>query len=86
MFLLQLALILHPDKAKGTRTEEAFKAISQAFSCLSDREKRAHYDRTGYESVSAAAAARPRDRRNQQQYYTTTEEFDPEEIFNMFFG
>ena len=57
----QLALRLHPDKNKAHRAEDAFKAVSRAFSCLSDPDKRAHYDRTGFESHGdAAAVARTR--------------------------
>jgi DnaJ family protein B protein 12 len=42
-------------------TADAFKAVSRAFSCLSDPDKRAHYDRTGFESHGdAAAVARTR--------------------------
>jgi DnaJ-class molecular chaperone len=91
----QLALKLHPDKNKAPKAEEAFKAVSKAFSCLSDADKRAYYDATGYESSGAAAAAsrgQPRARGGGGgggfgpggMYYG--EDFDPEEIFNVFFG
>lgn len=30
----KLALLLHPDKNKAPKSEDAFKKISQAFSCL----------------------------------------------------
>ncbi len=53
--LLQLALKLHPDKNKALHSEEAFKAVSRAFNCLSDADKRAYYDRTGYESSAAVS-------------------------------
>lgn len=56
----KLALKLHPDKNKAPRAEEAFKAVSRAFQCLSDADKRAYYDRTGHEDRAAhrqAAAA-----------------------------
>ncbi len=53
----KLALKLHPDKNTAARAEEAFKALSKAFSCLSDPDKRAYYDRTGFESTAAAQAA-----------------------------
>ena len=65
--------------------------MSQAFSCLSDGDKRAYYDRTGFESSQAASQAAAT--RQQHQYGGMSrggqgyaEEFDPEELFNIFFG
>jgi len=45
----KLALRHHPDKNPGDRekAEAAFKRISEAYSVLSDAEKRQHYDRFG---------------------------------------
>eukprot|EP00879_Flechtneria_rotunda_P004446 GHRR01004697.1.p1 GENE.GHRR01004697.1~~GHRR01004697.1.p1 ORF type:complete len:565 (+),score=206.90 GHRR01004697.1:238-1695(+) len=90
----KLALRLHPDKNKAHKADEAFKLLSRAFSCLSTPDKRAYYDRTGYESSSAAQAAAATNRRSHsgsmgsgsQFYYSGPDDFDPEEIFNMFFG
>ncbi|KIY98031.1 putative J domain-containing protein [Monoraphidium neglectum] len=93
----KLALKLHPDKNKAPKAEEAFKAVSRAFSCLSDADKRAHYDRTGYESRDAAATANagrggaartrsgPFGPMGGGAFYGEAD-IDPEEIFNMFFG
>lgn len=36
----QLALLLHPDKNKHANSEGAFKVITEAYACLSDKEKR----------------------------------------------
>lgn len=36
---LQLALKLHPDKNSALKADEAFKAVSKAFTCLSDPDK-----------------------------------------------
>ena len=44
----KLALRYHPDRNLGDKeSEEKFKSISEAYSCLGDPEKRSHYDRYG---------------------------------------
>jgi len=44
----QLALKYHPDRNHGDKTsEEKFKEINEAYSCLSDAQKRSNYDRYG---------------------------------------
>jgi molecular chaperone DnaJ len=43
-----LAMQYHPDKHQGNKdAEEKFKEINEAYACLSDPDKRAHYDRFG---------------------------------------
>ncbi|KAK9830407.1 hypothetical protein WJX72_011593 [[Myrmecia] bisecta] len=76
----KLALKLHPDKNVAKGAEEAFKAVSKAFSCLSDPQKRAAYDRHGDEDPVLARQQNS----GSAQYYS--DQFDPEEIFNMFFN
>jgi molecular chaperone DnaJ len=45
----RLAMECHPDKKPGCKmSEERFKAISQAYECLKDPQKRAAYDRFGH--------------------------------------
>ena len=45
----KLALECHPDRNPGCKmSEEKFKAISQAYDCLKDPQKRAAYDRYGH--------------------------------------
>ena len=51
----KLALKLHPDRNKEEGAAEKFAQVSEAYSVLSDAEKRAHYDRFG----SAPGASMP---------------------------
>lgn len=53
----QLALKYHPDRNQGDKaSEEKFKEINEAYTCLSDDEKRANYDRYGTaEGIGAGA-------------------------------
>ena len=45
----RLAMECHPDKHAGCKEQEAkFKAISEAYDCLKDPQKRAAYDRFGH--------------------------------------
>ncbi|KAH7283114.1 hypothetical protein KP509_35G061300 [Ceratopteris richardii] len=39
-----LALLLHPDKNKHVKAEAAFKLVSEAYACLSDKKKREIFD------------------------------------------
>ena len=48
--IFQLALKVHPDKNRCPEAQEAFKTVGTAFACLSDGNKRAHYDRFGSEA------------------------------------
>src|SRR5688572_24576684 len=53
----KLAVQHHPDKNPGdTAAEEKFKEAAEAYSILSDPQKRAAYDRFGHQGVGAGAA------------------------------
>src|SRR5437667_11331627 len=54
----KLALQYHPDRNPGnTEAEEKFKEAAEAYSILSDAQKRANYDRFGHAGVGSAAGA-----------------------------
>lgn len=53
----KLAMRYHPDKNPGCKDSEArFKAISQAYDCLKDPQKRAAYDRYGHAAFQNGGA------------------------------
>ena len=52
----KLAIQYHPDKNPGDKeAEEKFKEAAEAYSVLSDADKKARYDQFGFEGVSGAA-------------------------------
>ena len=52
----KLAMQYHPDRNPGDHTaEEKFKEAAEAYSVLSDSQKRAAYDRFGHQGVPSAA-------------------------------
>ncbi|KAG6769994.1 hypothetical protein POTOM_025661 [Populus tomentosa] len=78
----KLSLKVHPDKNKSPGAEDAFKAVSKAFQCLSNEESRSKYDVTGteehlYERRSSS--------HNRHGYYNYNDDLDPDEIFRQFF-
>ncbi len=53
----KLAMQYHPDRNQGDKgSEEKFKEINEAYSCLADPQKRAHYDRFGTTEGMGAGA------------------------------
>jgi len=86
-----VALKLHPDKCQATGAEEVFKTVNKAFACLSDPDKKAAFDRYGSEEPNGAGFGAGVRRRNagggaQGGFDGFGDDFDPAEIFNMFFN
>jgi molecular chaperone DnaJ len=76
----QLAMKYHPDRNPGDKaSEEKFKEINEAYSCLSDSAKRANYDRYGSAEGPGGAGYGP---------FTSGAGFGDvfEDIFGDFFG
>ncbi|CAA7058846.1 unnamed protein product [Microthlaspi erraticum] len=83
----KLSLKVHPDKNKAPGSEEAFKKVSKAFTCLSDGDSRSQYDQVGFVDERQNTRSRPRRRRyNNPRNGFFEDEFDPDEIFRAFFG
>uniref|UniRef100_A0A0D3EQ37 J domain-containing protein n=1 Tax=Oryza barthii TaxID=65489 RepID=A0A0D3EQ37_9ORYZ len=81
----KLSLKVHPDKNKAPGAEDAFKAVSKAFQCLSDAESRKRYDLVGSDEPVTYNRRAASTARAYNGFYE--DEFDPDEIFrNFFFG
>ncbi|MFW9928769.1 MAG: DnaJ domain-containing protein [Candidatus Thorarchaeota archaeon] len=79
----KLALKYHPDLAKRQGmdpkvAEDEFKEIGEAYSVLSDSDKRSAYDRFGFAAFSSGGFGE----QGPFQAYS----IDPDEIFSQFFG
>ncbi|ONK66609.1 uncharacterized protein A4U43_C06F10130 [Asparagus officinalis] len=83
----KLSLKVHPDKNKAPGAEEAFKAVSKAFQCLSNEETKKRYDLVGSEEPNYGRAP---SRQHSHGFNGFNgfydDEFDPDEIFRNFFG
>lgn len=79
----KLSLKVHPDKNTAPGAEEAFKAVSKAFQCLSDEEGRKRYDLVGSEEEVVYHRQSRGAHHGFNGYFE--EEFDPNEIFRDFF-
>jgi len=86
----KLAIQLHPDKNRAPGATEAFQKVQSAYECLSDTQKRAHYDRWGSESNGPDPDRRPGNPFGGGFGHHTGGmhmggEFTPEDLFNHFF-
>jgi len=77
----KLALIMHPDKNSAPGAEEAFKAVSKAFACLSDPVARKQYDLHGHEAPTHHIH-----NRQHNHPFAYESEMTPEQLFEMMFN
>ena len=86
----KLAVKYHPDKNPGDKSaEEKFKAVSQAYEVLSDKEKRAQYDQFGADFFEKGGArpGGPGGAGGFQGFQGNFSGFsDPRDIFSQVFG
>ncbi|XP_022145021.1 chaperone protein dnaJ 49-like [Momordica charantia] len=81
----KLSLKVHPDKNNAPGAEEAFKAVSKAFQCLSNEESRKNYDLVGSDEPVYERRTRRHGANGFNGFYEA--DVDAEEIFrNFFFG
>ncbi|KAJ3671212.1 hypothetical protein LUZ60_008638 [Juncus effusus] len=81
----KLSLKVHPDKNKAPGAEDAFKAVSKAFQCLSNEEARKRYDLVGSDEPVAHRRSSHARHGGYDGFYEG--DFDADEIFrNFFFG
>lgn len=84
----KMALQLHPDKNKAPGSVEAFKAVGNAVSVLTDPEKRKSYDLYGgNDQVHSGGRSQNHSTTFENGYGRGFEsDITAEELFNMFFG
>ncbi|KAG7021811.1 Chaperone protein dnaJ 49, partial [Cucurbita argyrosperma subsp. argyrosperma] len=81
----KLSLKVHPDKNNAPGSEEAFKAVSKAFQCLSNEESRKKYDVVGSDEPVYERRTTRHGANGFNGFYDP--DIDAEEIFrNFFFG
>lgn len=82
----KLSLKVHPDKNKAPGSEEAFKKICTAFTCLSDGDSRRQYDQIGLVNEfehNPRKNVRRRRRRPERDFF---DDDSDNEIYGAFFG
>ena len=82
----KMALKYHPDKNKSPGAEEKFKDVSQAYEVLSDKDKRAVFDKYGEEGLKAGGGGGGGPSGFSAHDGAQFTFHDPHETFKMFFG
>ena len=85
----KMALRFHPDKNRDPGAEDMFKEISEAYEVLSDKDKRAAFDRWGSEGLrpgGGGPGAGGGGGGHTGGFTFTNHHADPFEIFRTFFG
>jgi len=81
----KMALKYHPDKNKDPGAEEKFKEVSEAYEVLSNKEKRAVFDRFGSEGLRPGGGGSSGSPSHHSFSFTNTPT-DPFDLFRTFFG
>lgn len=76
----KLALKWHPDRCREPGANEKFQEISNAYNILSDKEKRANYDRYGTAEPNVPRGS------SGANFHFSSGNIDPQKIFEEFFG
>eukprot|EP00917_Polyrhabdina_sp_WS-2016_P031848 GHVP01067953.1.p1 GENE.GHVP01067953.1~~GHVP01067953.1.p1 ORF type:complete len:378 (+),score=46.51 GHVP01067953.1:23-1135(+) len=76
----KMALLMHPDKCKHPKADEAFKVLSVATQTLTDPIKKEEYDILKINGNTGLNYRGPRRQQNHPGFHT------PEDLFNAFFG
>jgi molecular chaperone DnaJ len=80
----KLALQYHPDRNPSKESEEKFKEIGEAYAVLSDKDKRAEYDKLR-DAIASGYGGFPGGRVHVQDF-GFGEEFDVEDLLSQLFG
>jgi len=80
----KLALQFHPDRNPGKESEDKFKDIGEAYAVLSDKDKRAEYDKLR-DAMASGYGGFPAGRVHVQDF-GFGDEFDVEDLISQLFG
>ncbi|XP_008305219.1 dnaJ homolog subfamily B member 9-like [Stegastes partitus] len=75
----KLAMKYHPDKNKSTDAEKTFREIAEAYTVLSNKDKRRLYDSVGHEAFLQNEASA-----DQEDEYETSFSFRFSDVFSVF--